>query len=158
MKSKQAGGIVSFIIVAVALTGLLAGGLYLSKQQGRTARESDTSTPQVTTVQGDNKQNTEEKGSNATEEETAQPAPQTNSGTAQNQPQPAPSNSGNRGAATPNSTNTRTDRVATTGPSSVPATGPTETAAVGLGLGALVFTGYRFAQSRRALRTSALRQ
>lgn len=157
MKSKQAGGIVSFIIVAVALAGLLAGGLYLSKQQGRTARDNDTSAPKVATSE-DKQQATDEKDSEAPKEGSAQQAPQAKPGTAQNQPQAAQNNAGSRGAVTPNSSSTRTDRVANTGPSSVPSTGPTETAAVGLALGALVFTGYRFAQSRRSLRDSALRQ
>lgn len=154
MKSKQAGGIVSFIIVAVALAGLLAGGLYLSKQQGRTARDNDTSTPQVTTTEGNERSN-EEKGAENTEEGAAKQSPQTNTGTTQNQPQTAPAG---RGSAAPNG-NSRTDRVASTGPSeTLPSTGPTETTVVSLALAALVFTGYRFVQSRRALRASALRQ
>lgn len=158
MKSKQAGGIVSFIIVAVALAGLLAGGLYLSKQQGRTARDNDTTTPQVTTTEG-SEQSNEEKGTENTEEGAAEQPAQTNTGTAQNQPQATPNTSAGRGSATPSNGSARTDRVATTGPSeSIPSTGPTETVAVTLGLAALVFTGYRFAQSRRALRASALRQ
>ena len=154
MKSKQAGGIVSFIIVAVALAGLLAGGLYLSKQQGRTARDNDTSTPQVTTTEGNERSN-EEKGTDTTEEGAADQSPQSNTGTTQDQPQTAPAG---RGSAAPNS-NSRTDRVASTGPSeTLPSTGPAETTAVSLALAGLVFTGYRFVQSRRALRASALRQ
>lgn len=151
MRNKQAGGIVSFIIVAVALAGLLAGGLYLSKQQGRTARDADTSTPEVTT--------TEQKGTENTEEEAAKPTPEANAGTAQNQPQSTPNTPPNQRTTPPTSNNPRTDRVASTGPSeAIPSTGPTETIAVSLGLGTLVFTVYRFTQSRRALRTSALRR
>ena len=87
MKNKQAGGIVSFIIVTVALAGLLAGGLYLSKQQGRTARDNDTSTPQVATNNGNEQNNaTNQQGkgdSDAKEEQdkpadTPAPAPQQN--------------------------------------------------------------------------------
>ena len=154
MKSKHAGGIVSFIIVAVALAGLLAGGLYLSKQQGRTARDNDTSTPQVTTTEGNERSN-EEKGTDSTDEGAADQSPQSSTGTTQNQSQTAPAG---RGSAAPNG-NSRTDRVASTGPSeTLPSTGPAETTAVSLALAGLVFTGYRFAQSRRALRASALRQ
>ena len=154
MKSKQAGGIVSFIIVAVALAGLLAGGLYLSKQQGRTARDNDTSTPQVTTTEGNERSN-EEKGTDTTEEGAADQSPQSNTGTTQDQPQTVPAG---RGSAAPKG-NSRTDRVASTGPSeTLPSTGPAETTAVSLALAGLVFTGYRFVQSRRALRASALRQ
>ena len=153
MKNKQAGGIVSFIIVAVALAGLLAGGLYLSKQQWRTARDNDTSTPQVST----NQNNDQAKKTDEQKDDTSgagdrqnDPAPQQNTqgSTGQNQNQPAPT------TPAPGS-----DRVANTGPSAeLPSTGPTETAAVSLALGVLVFAGYRALQSRRALRRSALRQ
>jgi FtsZ-interacting cell division protein ZipA len=161
MQNKQAGGIVSFIIVLVALAGLLAGGLYLSKQQGRTARDNDTSTPQVATNQNEDERQDQQQGAqnrdNGTEQETPAPAaPQQNTQTPptnqqnqrQNQPQTSPS-----------TTSPGADRVANTGPSdTLPSTGPSETVAVTLGLFALVFTGYRLAQSRRALRRSALRQ
>ena len=157
MKNKQAGGIVSFIIVTVALAGLLAGGLYLSKQQGRTARDNDTSTPQVATNNGNepnNATNQQGKGDSDAKEEqdkpadTPAPAPQQNTQGTGNQNQPAPSTS------TPGS-----DRVANTGPSEqLPSTGPGETAAVSLALGSLVFTGYMALQSRRTVRRSALRQ
>lgn len=157
MRNKQAGGIVSFIIVAVALAGLLAGGLYLSKQQGRAARENDTSTPQVSTT--DTKEKTDEKkNESGAERDEAQQAPQGNSETRQEQSRPATNDTPSGGATTPNNGNTRTDRVATTGPSTVPSTGPTETAIVSLALGVIVFTAYRFVQSRRTLRASALRQ
>lgn len=46
MNNKQTGGIVSFVVVGVVLAGLLAGALYLSKQQGREAR-TDTPAPQI---------------------------------------------------------------------------------------------------------------
>ena len=155
MKNKQAGGIVSFIIVAVALAGLLAGGLYLSKHQGRVARDTDTSVPQVTTKKS-NEQATKEKSEDKTKDSA--PQQQSSTGTAQTQqPAATPSTSGG-GTPTSGSSSGRTDRVANTGPSSVPSTGPTETLAVSLALGALVFTGYRFLQSWHAFRNSALRQ
>lgn len=157
MQSKQAGGIVSFIIVAVALAGLLAGGLYLSKQQGRTARDNDTSAPEVSVTET-KEEPAEEGASDAAGEATQQQAPQANQEATQNSSQPTQNTPSNRGDSAAGAATGRTDRVATTGPSTVPSTGPTETAVVSVGLAALVFTGYRFALSRRALRASALRQ
>lgn len=154
MQNKQAGGIVSFIIVLVALAGLLAGGLYLSKQQGRTARDNDTSAPQVANPDT----NEEETGrpedeAAGTNEDTPQQNPQDTTENREEQPQAAP------GTSNPGTTAPRTDRVANTGPSTeIPSTGPTETIIVTLALGTLVFTGYRLVDSRRTLRRSALRR
>lgn len=152
MKSKQAGGIVSFIIVALALAGLLAGGLYFSKQQARTARESDTSGPQISTTQTktqDKKDDEKNAGTSSEAGSTGTPAPQQN----------APKPSQGQTPTTPTPSNPSSNRVANTGPSeNLPSTGPTETATVGLALGALVFTGYRLIDSRRTLRRSALRR
>ncbi len=154
MNNKQAGGIVSFIIVAVALAGLLAGGLYLSKQQGRTARDTDTSTPQVSTTETKEKSSDEKSTKNESSQQHTESKPEAT----RDPSQTTPSSSSSSSSSTPSSSSTRTDRVATTGPSAVPSTGPTETVAVSLALGALVFTGYRFLQSRHAFRSSALRQ
>lgn len=153
MKSKQAGGIVSFIIVAVALAGLLAGGLYLSKNQGRTARDNDTSTPQVATP---NQEEQKPQDQQATPKEGEQAAPAT--------PSTPPTNNNQNQQATPqqpapSTSQPQRDRVANTGPSEeLPATGPGETAAVTLAVSILAFTGYRLLQSRRSLRRSALQQ
>lgn len=151
MSNKQAGGIVSFIIVAIALAGLLAGGLYLSKYQGRVARDNDTSTPQVATPNQE-EQKKEEPTTPGNNEQPGTTAPSTPPTNNQNQqttpPQPAPSTS-----------QPQRDRVANTGPSEeLPVTGPGETAAVTLAVSALAFTGYKLFQSRRGLRRSALQQ
>lgn len=154
MQNKQAGGIVSFIIVLVALAGLLASGLYLSKQQGRTARDNDTSTPQVATPDTNEEEagRPEDEGTGANEG-TPQQNPQGTAENRQEQPQSTP------GATSPGTTAPRTDRVANTGPSAeIPSTGPTETVIVTLALGTLVFTSYRLVDSRRSLRRSALRR
>ena len=113
MRNKQAGGIVSFIIVAVALAGLLAGGLYLSKQQGRAARENDTSTPQVSTT--DTREKTDEKkNESGAERDEAQQAPHGNSEARQEQSRPATNDAPSGGVTTPNNGSTRTDRVVVT--------------------------------------------
>lgn len=154
MYNNQRGGIVSFIIVAVALAGLLGGALYFSKQQGREARDA-TPAPQIS-------QRDESKEETTKDEQPAENAPQ--SGTPQNNQaptQPAAQNQQSQGATSPS---TRTpsagaDRVANTGPSQdLPATGPAETTAVVLGLAALTFAGYMLLSSRRGLRRSALRK
>jgi cytoskeletal protein RodZ len=155
MSNKQAGGIVSFVVIGLVLAGLLGGGLYFSKQQARQARDSDTTTPQVTANETNTESGANDKGSDtatdtpaATTQETkpkpATPAPQT---PRQNQPAtPAPATGG-------------TNRVATTGPSdSIPATGPKETTAALMALAFLTFAGYRFIDARRGRIDSALRR
>jgi type IV secretory pathway VirB10-like protein len=131
MKSNQRGGVISFVIVALALTGLLAGGLYLSKNQGRVARDTDTSTPQISPVKKDEtSKKTEEKTPEETKPATTTPAP-----------------------------TTPTNRVANTGPSeALPVTGPGDVAIITLGLGTLAFTGFRLVQSRRSVHHAALRR
>ena len=147
MKNKQAGGIVSFVLVGLVLAGLLAGGLYLSKQQARQVRDTDTSTPQVTV-------NEEEKS--AEEGATDSPADSPEAATSEEQAAPEAQNQSGSTTPVPNSTN----RVATTGPSDamIPATGPAELIAVLAGLTALTFASYRFVDARRGLRRSALRR
>lgn len=146
MKDNQAGGIVSFVVVGLVLVGLLAGGLYYSKYQGRQARNNETSTPQVTTTTSDKKDE-------AKPENMAGQTPQPTSPSGSNQtapkatPQPTPA------PAQP------TDRVATTGPSEdIPSTGPRETSAVVLVVSLLTFAATAFVHSRRQLRTTSLRR
>ena len=150
MHSNQRGGIVSFIIVAVALAGLLGGALYFSKQQGREARDA-TPAPQIS--------EREDTPANTDDDQPAANAPQ--SGTTQT---PNTSGTQNQQPQSQTSPSTRTpaagaDRVANTGPSQeLPSTGPAETAAVVVGLSALTFAGYMLVSSRRGLRHSALRK
>lgn len=148
MKNNQAGGIVGFVVIGLVLVSLLAGGLYVSKTQGRQARENDTSTPQVaapqkpkeTTKPAPKQQtphSTDQKGKTAPAGNTSQPA----------------QNSTTRPAPQP------TNQVATTGPSDdIPSTGPGETAATVLMLSVLSFTTYKFVQSRRDVYRSALKR
>jgi FtsZ-interacting cell division protein ZipA len=151
MNSKQAGGIVSFVVIGLVLAGLLGGGLYFSKQQARQARDSDTTTPQVTV----NEKETEtESGAAGTDEERDVPA----TTTPQTTPKPAtPAPQAAQPQRQP-ATDT-TNRVATTGPSdSIPATGPKETAAVISALAVITFAGYRFVDARRGFLRAALRR
>lgn len=143
MQSRQSGGIVTFAIVAVVLAGLLAGGLYMSKQQGRVATNGGPTQSQP-----------------APNDQTARPetAKQNNGAPAApakpsepEQSKPAPS------TQPPQTSSTSTSQpVASTGPTEVPSTGPTETALVSGVFGVLAFAGYRLAVSRRGLRRSAL--
>lgn len=150
MQSKQAGGIVSFIIVAVALAGLLAGGLYLSKQQGRSARNNDTSTPQVSEVKNDQKK-TEESEAQNDATPPVKTAPTTSGAPRSDAPTPVTTQAGR--------TSSTTNRVAATGPSgTLPATGPAETSAAIFIITILAFVGYRHVQSRRDVRRAALRR
>lgn len=148
MRNQQAGGVVSFIIIAVALTGLLVGGLYLSKNQGRAARNSDTSTPQVT-APAKQEQRTEK-------EPTKEPAPEAKPAPTPAKPAPQTPATSSQRSATGQQT-TPQNRVANTGPSdTLPATGPAQTSATFLALAVLTFASYRFILARRDRRAAAL--
>lgn len=150
MHSNQRGGIVSFIIVAVALAGLLGGALYFSKQQGREARDA-TPAPQISEREDAPTTTKDDKPAENTQDSGTTQAPNT-SGTQNQSPQSQTTPSTRTPAA-------GADRVANTGPSQdLPSTGPAETTAVVAGLSALTFAGYMLISSRRGLRHSALRK
>lgn len=153
MRNQQAGGVVSFIIVAVALTGLLVGGLYLSKSQGRAARESDSSTPQVAAPAKDESKTKEP----AKEEKPAPATPSTSQPQTQNQGTASPQSALRQQTPASQTPSTSQNRVAATGPSdTLPSTGPGEAFATVLALGALTFTASRFVSARRSVRSAAL--
>ena len=151
MVNNQRGGIVSFVVVGVVLAGLLAGALYLSKQQGREAR-TDTPAPQIAERNTDTQKAPAEKPAEKKEN------PQTNNETSNGGQSNGSSNdrsTSQTGDQTPGST----DRVANTGPSSdIPSTGPVETVATVIALTGMTFALYRHGSSRRDLRHSALRK
>ncbi len=148
MKNNQAGGIVTFVLIGLALAVLLGGGLYASKQMGRANRTNDSSKPQVV-QNNDNTQSEDEETAARREEDEVAPA--TTTPKTETKPQPKPT--------TPPVATAPTDRVANTGPSeALPATGPAETGAAVFVLSGLTFAVYRFAQSRRELRRNALRR
>lgn len=152
MSNKQAGGIVSFVVIGLVLAGLLGGGLYLSKQQARQARDTDTTTPQVT-AETDTESGATDKGNDAPATNGPQAAPKPA------EPTPQTPQSRNTPATRPAPAAGGTNRVATTGPSdTIPATGPTETAALVLSLVVLTFASYRFVDARRGFLRSALRR
>ncbi len=171
MSNKQSGGVVSFIIVAIALAGLLASGLYYSKHQARVARESDTSQPQVNTpaeAPAKNEQKPEDKKEDKpvatapTQQQNnqTQPKPQNNtpSDTAKPKPEAKPDSGSSRQEAPKTTPTTGPSSLANTGPSELPETGPAGTLASILALAGLTFVGYRLSQSHRNLRRSALKQ
>ena len=148
MKSNQSGGVVSFVVVTLALIGLLAGGLYLSKSQARQARDNGDATPQVVTDTSKDESKSEDKASQ-------EAAPKENDKDTQTAPTTGDTRQqdSGRSTATPS-----TDRVANTGPSSeIPATGPADVVAYTFALGSLAFTSTYLIRSRRLVRASALK-
>ncbi len=135
MKShtQERGGVVSFIIITLALAGLLAGGLYLSKHQARVARDTGSTNVSVKEPETSGEAGTTENGSANSSDEDA-------SSTAQS----------------PAASTGHTSSVATTGPSSVAASGPTDVFVTTVGLMVLTATTYTFVASRRSLVRSAL--
>lgn len=156
MKNNQAGGVVSFIIVALVLAGLFAGGLYWSKQQGREARENTQSQPVATSDK--------QKQSDAKKEDSqSKPDASAGQNNTQGSTQGTANNSATPKPAAPPAQNSRqagSRGVAVTGPSGdggeIPATGPAETVATTFGLAVIAFTLYRLVHSRRSVRQSAL--
>jgi hypothetical protein len=153
MQNNQRGGIASFIIVAIVLAGLFAGALYMSKQQGRQARD-DTPAPQIAKTDDTTQDKTKEESTD-TSGQTDAPKENGTVGTGENQQAGQTERSDVPNPTT--NTASGTDRVASTGPSeNLPATGPTETAATIAVVGILTFATYLAMSSRRALRSSAL--
>ncbi|TXG76036.1 hypothetical protein E6P97_04350 [Patescibacteria group bacterium] len=147
MSSKQGGGIVGFVVVAVVLAGLLAGGLYFSKNQARVARESNTTTP-ITTTSDANKA----KSKNESSRDDTAPAPSTRSDRVDSKESTEADHS--LASDTPASQ----PRVAATGPSDeIPATGPREAAVAIIGATLLAFAATAVVRARRRLASAALR-
>ena len=136
MKDSQRGGIASFVVVALVLTGLLAGGLYLSKHQARVAREKGTTT-QVATQ-------------NQIQSESTNPKEGTTDPTARNEQTPSTK-------PTPVIPTPTTPAPSAPSATTVPDTGPTEVAAVTIGLSGLTYAGALFVQTRTRSRRSSLR-
>lgn len=153
MVNQERGGIVSFVVVGVVLAGLLAGALYFSKQQGREAR-NNSPVAEVAERNPEPEAAPEEAPAAESRNEQTEQAGSNGQNTAQN---PAPTNNRQAGGGTVQTPDT-TDRVATTGPSDIPSTGPAETAVVVAGLAGLTFAASRHFLARRHLRQSALRK
>lgn len=135
-RTNQQGGIVSFIVIGIALASLLFGGLYLSKQQARIAR--DGSSPVITAPAID-------QDDSSTGTDTI-PATDTADSTSSAE------------TTAPRTSQTATPQVVRTGPStSVPATGP-EDAAMGIfALGIVVYALTYLIYSRRSFVKTVLR-
>lgn len=148
-RDNQRGGIVVFAVVGVLLVGLLAGALYVSKQQAETAKDGASAPIAIDTE----KEATESgKGTEGTPKGAEQDKPASTPGTTQQPRSSAPTTPGSSAQTGP-----RVSSVATSGPSEpLPSTGPADTF---LGIGvvmAISFVGLAFIQSNSRLRRSAL--
>lgn len=147
-RDNQRGGIVVFAVVGVLLAGLLAGALYVGRQQSEVAKA-----PTPIAIDTEKEATETGKGVESAPKGEEQDKPASTPGTTQ---QPRPS----APATTPGSsaqTGPRVSSVATTGPSEpLPSTGPADTL---LGMGVIMavsFVGLAFVQSNHRLRRSAL--
>jgi len=147
-RDNQRGGIVVFAVIGVLLVGLLAGALYVGKQQAELAKKGapapiavDTEKEATEAAKGTEETPKEEAGTKPTPA-PAKPSPQTQ----------APATPANPAPAAP-----RVATVPNSGPSEpLPSTGPAD---VFLSIGvimAISFIGLAFIQSNLRLRRSAL--
>lgn len=144
MYRNQRGGIVSFIVIAVALAGLLGGALYFSKQQGREAR-NDAPAPKIS--------QREDKAP-----ETAKPENKADDAPATSQPVPGNDSPEPRAQEQAPAPTTSTSRVANTGPTQeLPATGAAEDGIAAVAFGVIAFAGYKLFGARRQRQRAALR-
>jgi len=143
-QSNQFGGVAVFIVVGVVLAALLGGGIYLSKQQGRSARLAGAPTNGQQTPETENQP---QEGS-PSPEQTQPPVPNPSE---QNPPQNQPQNPPSGGTQNPS------PALPGTGPTHIAETGPSDMLVplAGLSLGAAGVVSYR--RSRARLVRSALK-
>lgn len=139
---RQAGNVIAFIIVGIVLAALLGLGIYVSKQQGRVASQTDTVS--VNTSEKETDDATTQNGQAG--QDASDPAPSEGTPTPQSQ------------ATTPTApVNTPQQQVPHTGPSSIASTGPAESAVTALALGLITIGLLSYLRSQRSFRKSALK-
>lgn len=139
IENKQRGGVAAFVVVGVVLTALLAGGIYLSKNQGRTAVAGDSTTVNtpVKVTDTDKKQNDTPASTQNTPASTPSPSP------TQNNPQ-------NTAASQPSG-------IANTGPTAIASTGPGDVLISTIAISVLVASMSAYRMSIQRIRTAALK-
>ena len=173
----EQGGVVSFLVVALALTALLVGGIFIMKQQARTARS--TAEPVAVTSEADKN----DAAKNDTKTPSTEKTPDTTPSTSETAPTAnAPATTQNNGTAAPSlpsnaspqttptaprtgpSEQQVTPRVAVTGPSmseeavgTLPSTGIEDIFAPMFAVGGVGTGLYVFVESQRKLRLGALK-
>lgn len=146
-QSKESGGIISFVIVSLALAGLLLGGLYYSKQTAQSAGTNTNSTIEIAKDNAVDKSSSNEPAKSAEESTPA-----------------APSDSPSTPAQTTPPSRTETPagpnqpKIGVTGPSQVAETGPADTLMTLIVLSGLAFAGSKAIQAHRRVTRSALNQ
>lgn len=168
-RRDEQGGVVSFVVIAVALSVLLIGGIFLMKYQARVARDAadnvavseeknnDQSNSSGTSDSGEASDNTTPQDSDTTTDSSGSSNSTGTTGTTgTTTPTPPPSGS--------TSTTGTTGTVATTGPSStdddsgsLPSTGLSDGLLPLLALGGVSGGLYAFVRSQRTMRGSALK-
>lgn len=151
-RGRQTGNVVAFIVVGVALAALLGFGIYVSKQQGRTASQTDTVAVKTDDAQqksGANQQQggSEEKSENTPANESTN-TEQSGSSSAASTAAPADSTQTQEGQAS---------QVPHTGPSSIASTGPADSVLPAIALGFVTVGIFSYARSQRSLRHAALK-
>lgn len=140
-RDNQRGGIVAFAIIGILLAGLLAGGLYISKQQARIAQENTPPPIAIDTEKEANETEDTLGGPKKDESETSTPPPATTT------PKPA----------TGSTPSTPRVSVPVSGPSEpLPSTGPSDIFLSAFAAMAITFVSLLFVRSSARLRHSAL--
>lgn len=135
-KGRQVGKIGIFIVVGLILAGLLGGGIYFSKQQGKLANNTNHIQVANETPQSSQNQSTSQ---NDTGSSTA--------GMANHQPPATDQTQVNTG---------ETEQVPHTGPSAIATTGPEDTVFLMIAVALLSASCVAYVRSNRLLKMSAL--
>ncbi len=160
MKSDQRGGIVSFVVVGVVLAVLLLGALYASKQYARNVRDGGNSDQVAQDPNAGAANQTQPKSEDKPSSESTQGSRNSSSASESGQSS-TPSASGStdssrQSPSTESTAPTSSGRIANSGPSDIPATGPSEVFALTAGAGFMVFAAYQYLLSRQHYRHSVL--
>jgi len=150
---RQTGNVIAFIIVGIALAGLLAGGIYISKQQGRVASRTDTVSVDTS---GESSKTGEEKTQEGATPPAQQPA-QTPQQPAQTTPQPQSAPPVATTGPSGDASSTPQPQVPHTGPSSIASTGPADGVLPAITFGLLTIGLLSYLRSSRTYRSTALK-
>lgn len=149
----QGGSIISFIIVTIVIAALLVGGVALLRHRGEVARQAQVAdSPQEQAEETPKDEAAERADADKTQSVAA--STDTSNSTAAEESETATSGASDTDTA---STAGRDTAEAQGTPDVLPETGPAETAAAFIGIGAVTYAAAQYVRSRRAYQATTVR-